>query len=94
MARSAKLKFPNKWPAFLIGLIKIRTVYWTKMRLVAWVVLVAKGGHKAVDSKADLAGRGVPKEADNRADLAERAARKEVAFQVEASHNPDKDSTW
>ena len=64
------------------------------MRSVAWVVLVAKDGHKAVDSKADLAGRGVPKEADNRADLAERAARKEVAFQVEASHNPDKDSTW
>ena len=23
-----------------------------------------------------------------------KAARKEVAFQVEASHNPDKDSTW
>ena len=79
------------------------------MRSVAWVVLVAKDGHKAVDSKADLAERGVPKEADNRADLAgrgvrkeadnradlaERAARKEVAFQVEASHNPDKDSTW
>ena len=41
-----------------------------------------------------MAERGVRKEADNRADLAERAARKEVAFQVEASHNPDKDSTW
>ena len=74
------------------------------MRSVAWVVLVAKDGHKAdlaergvpkeADNRADLAGRGVRKEADNRADLAERAARKEVAFQVEASHNPDKDSTW
>jgi len=84
---------------------------------VSKVDLVAKDGHKAVDSKADLAGRGVRKEADNRADLAgrgvrkeadnrvdlaERAARKAVAFrvvllplafQVKASHNPDKDST-
>ena len=52
MARSAKLKFPNKWPAFLIGLIKIRTVYWTKMRLVTWVVLTGKGGRKVADSRA------------------------------------------
>ena len=82
MARSAKLKFPNKWPAFLIGLIKIRTVYWTKMRLVAWVVLVAKGGHKAV------AFRGVflP--------VAFQVVLLPLAFQVKASHNPDKDSTW
>ena len=146
MARSAKLKFPNKWPAFLIGLIKIRTVYWTKMRLVAWVVLVAKGGHKGADNRAASAGKDVRKVADSRAASAEKdghrevltqlpasrlvvealvgkvadqkeealvvkaagrrvakAARKAVAvrvvllplaFQVKASHNPDKDSTW
>ena len=134
MARSAKLKFPNKWPAFLIGLTKIRTVCWTKMRLVTWVVLAGKGGRKVADSRAASAEKDdhrevltqvpasrlvvealVVKVADRKEVLGAKgglkaagrrvakAARKAVAFrvvfhpvafQVKASHNPDKDSTW
>ncbi len=103
------------------------------MRLVAWVVLVAKGGHKAVDSRvASAGGKDVRKAVGSRAALAEKGGHREVltqvpasrlevagrkvagrrvakaahkavafrvvllplAFQVKASHNPDKDSTW
>ena len=64
--------------------------------------LAGKGGLKAAGKRAAL----VAKVAARRKVLGAKvghkaagrrvakAARKEVAFQVEASHNPDKDSTW
>ena len=56
------------------------------MRSVAWVVLVAKDGHKAVDSRvASAGGKDVRKAVGSRAALAEKGGHREVLTQVPAS---------